>query len=734
MSLEGRVLSSVLNDKDIHVIMQANADELFVTHGDIWEFIKNHYDKYQSIPTPKIVLENHPDFDYEPEAVGTKYHLDALREHYIDSNTRMIVRKAAGLLQDGKSGDALDSMLNDATKLRSVTSHVRDVDAGNVDDAMAYYEKQIELKDRGSLGIYTGLKRFDDCLPSGIMPGHFGVILAYPAIGKAIAFDTPIATPQGWKNVQDIEPGDMVIGSNGHPTEVVAIKDWGKRDVCRVTFSDNTYVDVAPEHEWTVYSRDTWYNSKHTFVKETQELMADMTYARHSDVTRKPLPKWCVPLVEPVQYDHADLPVDPYVLGTLIGDGDMSNEQVVLINPDEFIVNKVSERVDINAHTTLGCPSFGVLNIRKHIVAMGMNVKSDNKFIPHDYMFSSIEQRIDLLNGLFDTDGSCSKSGQASYSTLSEQLSHDVAELIRSLGGIAIECQYDRGNGNINYIVKIRRLGIDPFSLPRKSERYINGNSARWITSIERINDQEQRCIQVSADDHLFVTKDYLVTHNSWLMLYFAIQAWLHGKVPMIVSLEMTEAEVRNRIYTILGHGHFSHRNIASGNIDLEDFKMWHKKTFSGKPPIHIISSDGDFSPNVLKGKIDQYKPDIVFLDYLNLMSSNDNKSDNETVKMKQLSRQLKLLAVSEEIPIVAISSATPDDATDMNSVPTLGQVAWSKQISYDADWLIALGREVNSDIVNVVFRKNRHGELGEFLLRVDFDNGIFTYEGLPDL
>ena len=691
MSLEGRVLSSVLNDKDIHVIMQANADELFVTHGDIWDFIKNHYDKYQSIPTPKIVLENHPDFDYEPEAVGTKYHLDALREHYIDSNTRMIVRKAAGLLQDGKSGDALDSMLNDATKLRSVTSHVRDVDAGNVDDAMAYYEKQIELKDRGSLGIYTGLKRFDDCLPSGIMPGHFGVILAYPAIGKAVAFDTPIATPQGWKNVQDIEPGDVVIGSNGQPTEVVAIKDWGKRDVCRVTFSDNTYVDVAPEHEWTVYSRDTWYNSKHTFVKETQELIADMTYARHSDVTRKPLPKWCVPLVEPVQYDHADLPVDPYVLGTLIGDGAMSND-------------------------------------------LDMTVKSDSKFIPHNYMFASIEQRIDLLNGLFDTDGSCSESGQASYSTLSEQLSHDVAELIRSLGGIAIEYEYNRDDGKVDYVVKIRRLGINPFSLSRKSERYINGNAARWITSIEHINDQEQRCIQVSADDHLFVTKDYLVTHNSWLMLYFAIQAWLHGKVPMIVSLEMTEAEVRNRIYTILGHGHFSHRNIASGNIDLEDFKMWHKRTFSGKPPIHIISSDGDFSPHVLKGKIDQYKPDIVFLDYLNLMSSNDNKSDNETVKMKQLSRQLKLLAVSEEIPIVAISSATPDDVTDMNSVPTLGQVAWSKQISYDADWLIALGREVNSDIVNVVFRKNRHGELGEFLLRVDFDNGIFTYEGLPDL
>ena len=164
----------------------------------------------------------------------------------------------------------------------------------------------------------------------------------------------------------------------------------------------------------------------------------------------------------------------------------------------------------------------------------------------------------------------------------------------------------------------------------------------------------------------------------------------------------------------------------------MEDFKRWHSGKFNGKPPIHIISNEGlgEVTPAVIQGKINQYRPDIVFLDYLNLMSSNE-KADNETVKMKQLSRQLKILAVSEHVPIVAISSATPDDVSDMNSAPTLGQVAWSKQISYDADWLIALGREVNSDVVQIVFRKNRHGSLGEFYVIVDFDAGIFTYRGI---
>jgi replicative DNA helicase len=108
-------------------------------------------------------------------------------------------------------------------------------------------------------------------------------------------------------------------------------------------------------------------------------------------------------------------------------------------------------------------------------------------------------------------------------------------------------------------------------------------------------------------------------------------------------------------------------------------------------------------------------------------MQSN-TPTDNETVKIKNISRELKILAISAEVPVVAIASATPDDATNMNTVPQLGQVAWSKQLAYDADWVLALGREPGSDILEAVFRKNRHGYLGEFIVQVDFDSGRFLY------
>ena len=400
MNLEDKVISAVLKDKQVHVLLQANVDTMLRTHTDIWTFIREYYEKNQSVPPVNIVKQRFSDFDYADDVASTKHHLDELRSDYLNDGIKTMLRAAAQDIQEGKATDALNSLINETANLKKATADIRDLDVTDVDDAVAYFEQIRKLQESGSHGIYTGLAGFDNYLPAGITPGQLGVLLAYPAIGK------------------------------------------------------------------------------------------------------------------------------------------------------------------------------------------------------------------------------------------------------------------------------------------------------------------------------------------SWMALYLAVQAWKNGKSPLIVSLEMTEAEVRNRIFTIIGQGIWSHRKLSSGQVEIDMFKKWAAKEFSNKPSIHIISNDGvgEVSPSVLRGKMDQYKPDIVFVDYLNLMTSN-NKTENEVVKMKNLSRELKLLAISEQIPIVAISSATPDDVTDMNSVPTLGQTSWSRQIAYDADWLLALGRAPNSDVLEAVFRKNRNGFLGEFMVQVDFDSGRFLYK-----
>jgi replicative DNA helicase len=220
----------------------------------------------------------------------------------------------------------------------------------------------------------------------------------------------------------------------------------------------------------------------------------------------------------------------------------------------------------------------------------------------------------------------------------------------------------------------------------------------------------------------------YPAIGKSWLALYFAAQAWKVGRTPMIISLEMTEHEVRNRVFTILGDGKFSHRAMSAGRLDQNEFRNWAETELKGKPPFKIISNEigSETTPNLIQSKIEQYKPDIVFIDYLQLMSDNNGTSSNETVKIKNLSRELKMLAITQQIPVIAIASATPDDASDLESVPQLGQVAWSKQIAYDADFVLALGRKQNSDAIEVAFRKNRNGFLGDFILVADFDSGRF--------
>jgi replicative DNA helicase len=401
---EARVISALLKDKQMHVLLQANVENLLRTHNDIWNFIRLYFENNGNVPPVSLVVEKFRDFEPVDGVGATKHHLEELQTEYLNDSLKDILRSAAGEVQGGEGTKALDELITKTSELKKNTSAIRDIDATDLDSAIAYYENVQKQKENGQLGIKTNLPGFDNYLPSGIMPGQLGVFLAYPGIGK------------------------------------------------------------------------------------------------------------------------------------------------------------------------------------------------------------------------------------------------------------------------------------------------------------------------------------------SWMALYFAVQAWKQGKSPLVISLEMSETEVRNRVFAIMGEGVWSHRKLSNGEVELDMLKNWHKNKVEGRPEFHIISNDngGEVTPSVIRGKIDQYKPDFVIVDYLQLMSPNQ-KSDNETVRMKNLSRELKLMAISEEVPIIAISSATPDDVKDLSSAPTLGQTAWSRQIAYDADWVMALGRATNSDIIECVFRKNRNGFMGDFLVQVDFDKGYYRYKDYED-
>jgi replicative DNA helicase len=228
------------------------------------------------------------------------------------------------------------------------------------------------------------------------------------------------------------------------------------------------------------------------------------------------------------------------------------------------------------------------------------------------------------------------------------------------------------------------------------------------------------------APGHLIVAIGWPGKGKTWFTSYLACKAWEQGFKPMIVSLEMSPENMRDRIYTMLGSGLFKASDLSRGDINIDDFKSWGTKRFEGKNSFVLVSNEGntEVTPATVQGKIDQHKPDLVILDYHQLF--NDNKrSNSEVERNRNISREFKLLAVSNNIPVIDITAATADDISDQDDPPMMSQVAWSKAIEYDADMAMAIHKHPGTNLIEVVSRKNRHGQEFAFHLDWDINRGI---------
>ena len=211
---EAKLITAVLKDKQIHVLLQANVDNLLRTHSDIWNFIRLYSENNQSLPPVDLVREKFRDFEPVDGIGATKHHLEELQVEYLNDSLKDIIKNAAGEVQGGQGPKALETLITKTSELKKNTASIRDIDATDLESAVAYYENVQKQNELGQVGIKTNLPGFDNYLPSGIMPGQLGVFLAYPGIGKswmALYFAV-----QAWK--QGKSP--MVISLEMSETEV----------------------------------------------------------------------------------------------------------------------------------------------------------------------------------------------------------------------------------------------------------------------------------------------------------------------------------------------------------------------------------------------------------------------------------------------------------------------------------------------------------------------------------
>lgn len=193
----------------------------------------------------------------------------------------------------------------------------------------------------------------------------------------------------------------------------------------------------------------------------------------------------------------------------------------------------------------------------------------------------------------------------------------------------------------------------------------------------------------------------------------------------LVVSLEMSGEKVQDRVLTIKGSGLFRNSDLNNGIYDEENFEEF-RKAVKDSPEFIVVNNENvsEVTPNVIEAKIDQYNSDVVILDYAQLSSDNANSQDM-TARMRNLSKECKRLAVKKGVVFILISSATPDNGKAVDAPPIIEDVAWSKQLAYDADLAFAVHKDSESNLIQIVCRKNRNGPLFAGILDWDINNGI---------
>lgn len=559
--------------------------------------------------------------------------------------------------------------------------------------------------------IKTGFLQLDATI-GGMKPGQVMVVLA-----KAQPNSEPVLTPGGWVPIGGLRSGDLVYDASGREQAVLGVFPQGVKEIFQITFSDGAVVRSTGDHLWT------WRHNTNAAWKTTslEELAAATDHQRGC---MNPHYKQ-VPVVEPVQLPETDLPLDAYTLGVLIGDGSFRKPtprlttdcEIVdgLLLPDGVVPKYESPNgpgvadYGLSAIDHVGNPLTDVLRdlgLQGHL--------SVDKFVPRQYLLASVAQRWALLQGLLDTDGTVEAGGTTpSYSTGSLRLAHDVVELVRSLGGVA-SVRVGPVNGKDYYKVNpsLPNLG-NPFRLSRKADRWRPNKHAptRTVRQVERCGTEEATCIRVSSPRQLYVTSDYVLTHNTGTgktVLLCNMAYNMRASKVLLISLEMTREEVYERLRRIF----LFHSPLVS-DVQLEDAmsNVW-------------ICDENRLGERDLNQLVDEFeieageRPDVVMVDYLGYYARG---APGNSPYEKTTNAVMQLKAEAKAGRFVCISPAQVNRGTKEGKPIDLDDARDSGAIEETADFLCSIWRPDDalmadatnmqqSGKVKLTILKSRHG------------------------
>ncbi len=732
-----------------------------------------------------------------PTAANAGYYARIVRERAI---LRRLVEVGTRIVQLGYTGDAdADELVDRAqAEVYGVTERRVSEDYLPLSEIMPGTLDEIEAigsRGGGMIGVPTGFSDLDS-LTNGLHPGQMVVIAARPAVGKALALDTPLPTPGGWTTMGDVQIGDYLLGADGKPTRVLAATEVMHGRPCyEVEFNDGTVIVADAQHQWVTwdlrtrkaydYHREpgaseypddwaTWVSSRasrHKYGPGEREHMRMLRKAglnldqiaralgrtagavqqqwnRSEDSTRKDvrvvprttteiaaslrargMKNHAIPAARPFLLRPVDLPIEPYVLGYLLGDGDTARKGRIACDPRDrpWLVEEFEAAgYDVSSYTDTG--HFGIEGIGKEWRSLCL---ADGKHIPDVYLRSSFSQRLALAQGLIDSDGCVDGHGAYRFSNTCRRLVDDFVELAASLGCVAQV--YRRGP-----LVRAGRPSRESWEvvvpttlplarLPRKAlaarNKWHREQVSHYIVDARPICSVPVRCVQVESPQHMYLASRAMIpTHNSTLALDIARAAAVrNGLTTVIFSLEMGRNEITMRLLS--AEARVPLHTMRTGQMSDDDWaRLARRMGEVAEAPLFI-----DDSPNMsmmeIRAKCRRLKQRhdlrIVIVDYMQLMST-PKRVESRQQEVSEMSRALKLLAKELDVPVVAISQLNRGPEQRNDKRPLLSDLRESGCMTDDTKLLRA---DTGSP---VTFRELLdNGHQGVLVWAVDHDNRI---------
>lgn len=405
-------------------------------------------------------------------------------------------------------------------------------------------ESRIDLR-RGSKDItyfsmqLLGIRpqTFQHLIYKRVLSGHRRIaVCSSRQIGKEQPYSAKVLTPRGFVNMGDLSVGDEVFSQRGIPTKILRIFEQGEKDVYKLTFDDGSTAECGWEHLWKYHAPhkrnagDCNWN-----VGSLKEIVARGGFNPISDK------RVSVPITEPVQFSEKKHLISPYVLGAIIGDGGLTTDSITFTSWDDSVIGRVAselppdfvilEKKSRKHHFLIRRTDTKRNDLKKELSRLSMFGKySYEKEIPDEYLYDSVRNRVDLLRGLMDTDGSAYGKGVVEFGTSSPRLAENVVWLVRSLGGKA-ELSIKKTSKKDCHRVFVRMHKINPFWIERKAKRWYSTKytDEHILWKIKRVRTERSRCIFVEDESHTYLTDDFIVTHNTTALAILAIHSVYYG-------------------------------------------------------------------------------------------------------------------------------------------------------------------------------------------------------------